>query len=180
MKRLLGSTFVVVLTFGSVLLPAPSGAAVSTVTCHQLTGNVTFKPPLPLDQSKGVVTTMTMTGGKLSSCNGSKTGRTGRLSFSVKTKQRESCRGMTIDGWTATGRETIRWESGRQTTVALTLAGDEGFRVTLPSANGPVIAGFAKGRRQIAGFRLSAPGSCSGKPGVPSMMKMATTLRISA
>jgi hypothetical protein len=151
-----------VLLAAAVALPlfvmvAPGGAAGAGQTCSKLTGTVKFKPPLPKDKTKKVITTFTVTGGKLTGCTGPG-GASGTVSLTAKTTKPGNCSTLAT-GSTTNGTETIKWAKGPASVITVKLVSPKAS--VNATVSGTVKSGQFQGKKTTAsaGYTIP-PGSC--------------------
>lgn len=141
-----------------------AGAAGGT-TCQSIKGNATFKPALPkLGVSTKVRASVSVTNGKFGSCVGGGV-TSGTVKLSSKFAKPGNCATLATAGSSnqAKGTETITWNTGKTSTVAIALTGVNG-QPTQAKVSGTVTAGLFKGSKQSGTVAYVVPkGGCTSK-----------------
>jgi hypothetical protein len=145
---------------------APAGAAGGTV-CSTALGSAVFTPPLPVVTSKVLVKGTLVATGTLGKCVGGGVTSAHTLFKSPKATTGSNCKTLiTFDPKSkgTIGTETITWNTGTTSTVALTLKQVKGAP-TKTNITGTVTAGLFKGSHQTGQVTYKTPaGACTTKP----------------
>jgi len=139
---------------------APAGAVGGTV-CAKAAGSAKFTPALPkLGSTTKVIGTFTATG-TVSGCVGG--GVTGgkTKTVSIKSKTGSNCATLAKPSTPTKATETITWNTGKTSTVAISLSPIKGKPTTNQQVTGTVTAGMFKGSHQTVSilYKLAA-GEC--------------------
>jgi len=167
MRKLVG-----VLAVAALAVPAgiyafsPADAAGGTV-CATAAGSAVFSPPLPVISSKVLVKgTLTATG-TLGKCVGGGVTSAHTLFKSPKSTTGSNCKTLiTFDPKSkgTIGTETITWNTGKKSTIKLTLKQVKGSP-TKTNITGTVTAGLFVGSHQTGQVTYKTPaGACTSKP----------------
>ena len=164
--------FVGVLAVAALAVPAgmialsPAGAAGGTV-CSAAGGSAVFTPPLPVLTSTVLVKGTLVATGTLGKCVGGGVTSAHTVFKSPKGTTGSNCKSLaTFDPKSkgTVGTETITWNTGKTSTVALTLKQVKG-KPTTTNITGKVTAGLFLGSSQTGQVIYKLPvGACSTKP----------------
>jgi hypothetical protein len=146
MRKFAGVLLAAAMVLPAAMIASPAGAAGGT-TCKVASGSATFTPALPKPGATTKVKPTLKVTGKLSGCTGG--GVTGgTIAATLKQAVAGNCSSL-LAGATANiaGTETITWNTGKTSTVALKLTGVTG-KVTQTVATGPVSKGLFVGSKQ--------------------------------
>jgi len=167
MRKVAGVLLVAALAVPAGLVAfSPAGAAGGTI-CSSAQGSAVFSPPLPVVSSKVLVKgTLTATG-TLGKCVGGGVTSAHTLFKSTKDAVGSNCKKLiTFDPKSkgTVGTETITWNTGKTSTVALTLKQVKGAPTTT-NVTGTVTAGLFVGSHQTGQVKYTTPaGACTAKP----------------
>jgi hypothetical protein len=135
-------------------------------SCSSLSGTGTFNPGLPANASK-VKTSLSLVG-TLSGCSGGGV-KSGHLTFASSKSAPTNCQtflttyGPNSKG--AVGTATIKWNTGKTSTITLTTKLQSGGAANLSNLTGTVTSGLFKGSNQTGQFGSRSPsGTCVSKP----------------
>jgi hypothetical protein len=139
-----------------VLVVSPAGAAGGT-TCATTSGTATFNPPLPPFGSKATVNGTFTAIGTVGKCVGGGV-TSGHTKFvSDKGKTGSNCTTLATPSTTpTTGTLTITWNTGKTSTLKITLGNVKG-QITERTVSGPVTAGLFKGLKQTSAVTYAIP-----------------------
>ncbi|HEY3833778.1 MAG TPA: hypothetical protein VGO03_15885 [Acidimicrobiia bacterium] len=148
------------------LAPTTAGAAAATPTCKTASGSGTFTPALPpLSQpNTKVKSTVTSTGTEKGCTGGGVTSATltGKFKFSTAGNCTTLLQGT---GGTISGPATLKWNTGKTSTVGAAKLGQVKGQATEATITGKITAGLFVGKSvaQTITFAVTS-GECTSKP----------------
>ncbi len=178
MRSRAGLLFAALLVFAPGVIAGPADATGGT-TCQAIKGNATFKPALPkLGASNKVLSSVSVANGTITGCTGGGV-TSGSVRLNSKFSKPGNCATLATAGSTnpTKGTETIAWNIGKSSTIAVTLTGVNG-QPTQAKVTGTVTAGLFKGSKQSGTVGYMVPkGGCTAKA-LSTVTVKAITLQI--
>jgi len=167
MRKSLGLVLAAALMLPLGVMGASSSGAAGGTVCSSAAGSAVFSPALPILSSSATVKgTLTATG-TLGKCVGGGVATAHTLFKTAKATTGSNCKILaTFDPKSkgTVGTETITWNTGKTSTVALTLKQVKG-KPTTTNITGKVTAGLFVGSTQTGQVIYTLPaGACSTKP----------------
>ena len=157
-KPVHGVLFTAMLLSSLLIGAVPAGAASGT-SCKTSTGSLTFTPTLPKLGNTSKVPAKLSVSGTVSSCSGSVSDGQLRITTSSKSLNCATIAAYSSSG--LTGSETIAWNSGATSTIAVKIA-DVKDSPTMKRLQGNVTAGLFKGAKQSGLIQYTLPnGGCT-------------------
>ncbi len=180
MSKVAGILFAAAMVLPIGLVASPAGAGGGTV-CKTAGGTATFSPALPILTSKATVKDKLTAIGTLGQCSGGGVTTAHTLFVTPVGKTGSNCTTLITYNPKAaptTGTETITWNTGKTSTVALELHQVKGHS-TETSVTGTVTAGLFKGLGQTGTLIYTAEkNGCTKIPLASVTYKQVTTAAI--
>jgi len=168
MRKMSGVLLVVAVMLPLGVIGAGQAGAVGGTVCASAAGTATFTPPLPPLGSKATVKGNLTAIGTLGKCKGGGVTSAHTKFVSVKGTTGSNCTTLLTFNPKAkptTGKETITWNTGKTSTVALALTEVKG-KATEAKITGKITAGLFKGSTQsgIVTFKAVPATGCTKTP----------------